>query len=437
MMAYTSSEKICASLLMLVSAVMWGYTIAAFCGVVTNLGPEVREFAQRYDELNSFMARQGMPLSMRQRLREYFLHTKTLQVNKSQMHLINQMSPKLQGEVTLFVNKWISTVWFFAGIEVECIVHIAISVTQLVFSPGELLPPGYLYVVKRGWALVGDPTALNVGRPCKVGDVWGEDIILQSPILQSKLAAQAMTFLDVFLLSRAPLLGIIERYPKSARHLRKCAIRLAFKRGMRKVVYTMRARELSSEQAIAILIGQITDGSQATASSSLIELQSTLLESTIGERPPKVLTCQALNNDSFHHSFHHHCQAAGQAAAAACGVQGTGEGSSLAPAHMRDALYRPHASASEPHEHTQASQPPIASMVSLLAAMEARLKTSIAESERRLTQQMGELRHESASVLTNEGGPPRAAGLVHAGLPAPASPGVGSDEWRRWLKLAA
>ena len=34
--------------------------------------------------------------------------------------------------------------------------------------PGELLPPGYLYVVKRGWALVGDPTALNVGRPCKV-----------------------------------------------------------------------------------------------------------------------------------------------------------------------------------------------------------------------------------------------------------------------------
>ena len=51
-------EQATATALMLFGAMAWGQVVATFVSIVSTLHPEVAEFRNRMDELNSFLARQ-------------------------------------------------------------------------------------------------------------------------------------------------------------------------------------------------------------------------------------------------------------------------------------------------------------------------------------------------------------------------------------------
>ena len=72
---------------------------------------------------------------------------------------------------------------------------MALSLTPLVFAPGELAPLGFLYIIHRGIALYG-------GRVLIHGKVWGYDMILRNPQLR-RFCARAMTYLEVWRRLRA------------------------------------------------------------------------------------------------------------------------------------------------------------------------------------------------------------------------------------------
>ena len=90
-------EQVFATILMLLGGMIWGMIIATFCGVISNLDPAGTEFRTTMDNLNRFMALQGLPQEMRQSLREYFHQTKHLQIARANKLLIENMSPMLQG----------------------------------------------------------------------------------------------------------------------------------------------------------------------------------------------------------------------------------------------------------------------------------------------------------------------------------------------------
>ena len=68
--------------------------------------------------------------------------------------------------------------------------QISLSLTPLVFTPGELAINGYLYIVHRGIALYG-------GRVLTSGKVWGEDCLIAASHLQRRWCARAMNYLEV------------------------------------------------------------------------------------------------------------------------------------------------------------------------------------------------------------------------------------------------
>ena len=199
------------TLLMLIGAIVWGNLIGTFCGVVATMNPHGQEFNRRMDELNRFVDSNNLEKDLRRRLREYastrtsqaeqrgslhllshpfpslppshtnrYLHqTRHLQVASSSRDLLHLLSPALQGEVTWSVNKrWLERVCFFDDAEPEFLVQISLSLTPLVFTPGELAVHGYLYIIHRGMALYG-------GRVLTSGRIWGEDCIIE-PHLQSR-----------------------------------------------------------------------------------------------------------------------------------------------------------------------------------------------------------------------------------------------------------
>ena len=75
--------------------------------------------------------------------------------------------------------------------------------------------------------------------------MWGEDVILDSDWLMGKYCARAMTFLEVYTISRTQLMEAASFFPETALHIRRCAVRLAVRREF------IRIAKLAREEDIA------------------------------------------------------------------------------------------------------------------------------------------------------------------------------------------
>ena len=117
----------------------------------------------------------------------------------SQARLLSMMSPMLQTELVLAVNrKWVRNVWFLASeaVEVQFIVRLTLSLTAMVLAPFELAPSGFLYIVSKGLLICG-------GDLLGKGSTWGEDMILEpiAPGLCVPMNAKAINHAEVHLIS--------------------------------------------------------------------------------------------------------------------------------------------------------------------------------------------------------------------------------------------
>merc|ERR1712096_271200 len=102
-------------------------------------------------------------------------------------------------------------------------VQVALTLTAMVFAPGELAASGYMYIVHRG-------VALYFGRVVNAGKVWGEDMILNAAHLRYNIAARAMNYLEVYMIGRKALFEVAESFSTSHKHIRMCAAKLALRR---------------------------------------------------------------------------------------------------------------------------------------------------------------------------------------------------------------
>ena len=219
-------EQAWVAFLMLMGGMLWGYVIATFCGVISNLDPAGTEWRNTMDNLNNFMTQQGLPQPMKQQLREYFHQTRHLQMARANTVLIANMSPMLQGLVVWKINeKWLKHVWFLRSAEDSFMVQLSLKLTAAVFAPSELCPQGYMYIIHRGIALYG-------GKVLTSGKVWGEDMILSTIHLRSKYAARCMTYVEVYMMGRDELIALAMDHPATLKLIRRSAFRLGFRREM-------------------------------------------------------------------------------------------------------------------------------------------------------------------------------------------------------------
>ena len=239
------------------------------------------------------MSSTNLPKDMRMRLREYFHQSKHLADTVTRRNLLDKMSPQLAGEVALQVNeKWLRRVWFLTGAGQEFVVQIALQLDAMVFTIGEVVNNGYLYIINRGLALYG-------GRVLTAGSVWGEDMLLDSQWLVSKFCARAMTYLEVYTISRDQLMDAASQFPYTRAHLRRCAIRLAVRREfirLSKLALEERQSELGPSTPLdkKYLIDQMLDkasGVKKAKQRPLGRSLSTPIEAP-PEPPPTVVAAQ-------------------------------------------------------------------------------------------------------------------------------------------------
>jgi len=206
-------EQIIFAFLTAIGALVWGQVIGTVVSVVANANSDVTWFRSTMDELNQFMHLYSLPQETRMRLREYFTQSRHVRHGQQRKRILKQMSPLLQGEVALAINsRWLKSINFLIGAETELVVLVACSLQPAVFIPGELVTPGSLYVIHKGVALYG-------GRLLTSGRCWGQDMILARQHL-CRFAARAMSYLEVYRISRAELLELARPFPIALRRIR-------------------------------------------------------------------------------------------------------------------------------------------------------------------------------------------------------------------------
>jgi hypothetical protein len=195
-------EQLVFTCLTILSAFLWSQIIASFCDVFSNLNPEHAAFRQRMDRLNKYCRESRLDSATRRRLREYLYRSKHVQEQDSTRELVDLMSPKLQGELSLQVNgPWLINVRFLQQVEAACCVEIAMALMARVFVPTELIPPTSMYQLTHG-------TVVYYGRVYIGGQHWGTDCILERTDLRLQ-AARALAHAEVKCIDREALLGII------------------------------------------------------------------------------------------------------------------------------------------------------------------------------------------------------------------------------------
>jgi hypothetical protein len=153
-----------------------------------------------------------LPPATRIQLREY-MHTtnQSLRAAVETKELLGKLSPAMQGELSLIVNEaTLGCVWYLClpGIEVGLLLELASQLRTSIFSPMEICPTGFLFIIHTG-------RVLYIFRPRGRGSILGEDILLNNPNLELSTPAIALAYTTTEYFDRSTLATTIASFPAS------------------------------------------------------------------------------------------------------------------------------------------------------------------------------------------------------------------------------
>jgi len=257
-------EMIVCTLMIVVSGLSWAVVLGQVCGIVANLDCDEQTFRSTMDELNLMMRDRSMQKDMQQRLRGFFLSNKTAQRRARHNRIIAAMSPGLQGEVIMQLNRmWITKVRLLAKILEESeninthgqgcpfymfIVQVSQQMKVASHAQSEIFgQPHVMYIMNRG--LAG-----RNGRIQQAGNVWGVDFVLTDINLLQPMRAFSFTYVEVTTLQRQDFMDIVDSNdttcPGLKKRIRHYCCWLAFQRAFLREA-KRRMRGVSKERGVS------------------------------------------------------------------------------------------------------------------------------------------------------------------------------------------
>lgn len=233
-------ERVVCTLMIIISGISWAVVLGQVCGIVANLDADEQVFRSTMDELNCMMTDRHMPRPIRRRLRSFFLSNKTVQRRQRHQDILSKISPGLQGEVVMELNRqWITKVPFLCEIVEEAVqstgdsqFYFMVDISQKmqceVHAQSEIFGvPQVLYILVRGLVTRYD-------KRYRSGCVWGTDFVLADTGLAEPVESFAVTYVEVNFLQRSDFMEVLERYkascPELAKRVRRYCVWLAFQR---------------------------------------------------------------------------------------------------------------------------------------------------------------------------------------------------------------
>lgn len=208
-----TAERGLGVILMLIGGGVYAYTVGAVYGLISTYDGATIEYRRMLDNLNMYTKEYKLPPDLKQDLRDYFGHCQKLMRAQFYRDLLRQMSPELRGRVASYLHKpWISHIPFFnvdkPSENKAFITAVAMHLEAAVFARKE-------HVVKQNETLTkmviiqkGLATRWDTGAFIRRGAFFGEEMIMSRA--RATTTFQAITFLDVYFLTKKSLQRILE-----------------------------------------------------------------------------------------------------------------------------------------------------------------------------------------------------------------------------------
>eukprot|EP00873_Tetraselmis_striata_P012096 jgi/Tetstr1/432360/TSEL_021757.t1 len=214
----TKTERVFTILAMIFGTSVFAYVVGSVCGIVANLDKRSTEFYELMDQLSQFGKENQIERDLQDRLKAYFRYRAQYTAVSEWGDLLRLMSPALRGEVAMVkCGSWVGSVPYFAGGPPEFMVEIAMRLTSETYPQWEEIihandHADKMYIVERG--VVGCR-----GRVVVRGKVIGAELMLTN--YQTDYAVRALTYTDLFALSRTDIVVVSAKYPPVQEALRK------------------------------------------------------------------------------------------------------------------------------------------------------------------------------------------------------------------------
>jgi voltage-gated potassium channel len=202
---------------------MYGYIIGNVATLIANLDTARAAYQDKMEEINDFLRTKKVPAVLQSRVRDYYHYLWETQKSVTTASITEELPHTIAMEILLFLNRTIlSKVSLFRNANEIFIREIVQLLRPIVFLPDD-------YIIRQGEygdcmyflssgdveVLVGDTKVAQLGA----GSPFGETALLQGE--KRNASIRALTYCDVYKLSKADFDALRARYPEFDAEVKK------------------------------------------------------------------------------------------------------------------------------------------------------------------------------------------------------------------------
>lgn len=216
---------------LLIGAVLYAVAVSNVVSVIVTMARDGEDRRHVMNGVNNFLRSNQLQRSLQVLVRQYFAQLHRYHVaarEEEERSLLKKMSPELRGLCARQMNeRWLADVPFLASLSNNLLAELFIALHRQTFIPREYIfnPDDFadrMYVIRRGAVFVRN-------KLLTVNKAFGEEMTF-SKLGRRQYSAQALQFVETYMLLRSDFLDILEDHPDLLKRIRKDALKMTFSR---------------------------------------------------------------------------------------------------------------------------------------------------------------------------------------------------------------
>jgi len=236
----TIPETLVSVAMMLFAGFFWSWVLGTSCNIAGALSESTTQFKRNVDNVNRLIADCNLSGSLSKDLRSYLYCSEKIIVARQYQTVLSVLSPELQGRVVFeWFGEWVLSVPYIGKGSPPFVVEVARNLALHMYAPKEvIIQRRTLFALERGIVWRKMVTLLK-------GNVWGVDMLLNSPLLRDESAALCLTVVELRYQNYKTFAAILENHPTDKQRVRSYCVKLAVMRGVSN--YARKVREAEHE----------------------------------------------------------------------------------------------------------------------------------------------------------------------------------------------
>ncbi|MCB1191555.1 MAG: cyclic nucleotide-binding domain-containing protein [Leptospiraceae bacterium] len=220
-------ERIYVTMVMILGAGIYGYTIGNVAHLLTNIDAAKVQFVQKMERIHAFLSYRGIPKDLQEKILKYYEYLWQNRRGYDESSVLSELPSSIQMKVALFLNKDIfEKIPIFSGANEMIINELALNLKPVIYTPGDIIfrkgeAGDEMYFISRGHVDILDAEAKNVVVTLTEGSFFGEIALLIST--PRTATVRASDYCDLYTLNKATFDSVLAMFPEFAKKVQEIA----------------------------------------------------------------------------------------------------------------------------------------------------------------------------------------------------------------------